>query len=274
MRSAAVMLAALAALAACGAPGPERKAGAALPWAPLAVGDLELSGLSVSGDGFGEPRLLLAVERAITERRKTANGVFVYQNLDDLRLSGVSVELHGRQPSADAPPFDLLGALADEVAELHGRRRTLSRRSEVESRVVSRVFFDALTIRIRLAPGRVVSIQAGRARADAAFRALVLGGGVTVTDAGGATLRAQSALWPRDPPGVSVPAGHRLAGAARDRDAFYAIDATGRLAERQPPPQLSVRDPVQEMEERWLGGVQESLLGVVLGVGPGLGAAR
>lgn len=264
-------LAALVALVALPSCGPFRTeelgAGTREAGEPLLPGDLELAGLSVFGGDVGEPRLSLAADGARYERRKTGNGIFTYQNFTELRLSDVSAELHPRQPaSASESPFDLLGALSTAIGAFAGSDGASGDEVESEAQLLSRVLFDRLTIRIHSAHGGMVSIEADRARGDPDFEALIFEGPTTLVDSVGHTLRAPRAIWLRDRAGVVVPAGHEIDGEVREREAFFAIDHEGALAERFPVPTVSVLDPLLEMEDRLFGGIESAVLRAVLGI--------
>jgi hypothetical protein len=83
-------------------------------------------------------------------------------------------------------------------------------------------------------------------------------------------LRAPRAIWPRKPAGLYVGPGHEFSGEVRDHDAFFSIDAAGSIAELSPVPTVSYEDPLLELEDRFLGPLENSVLGLVMGFGSSL----
>jgi hypothetical protein len=270
--SVASALLALIALASC---NPRTAADSAIdarsPGERALPGHLAFSGLSVVGGEIDRHRFSMVADRATYEHRRSASGLFTYQNLTELHLSDVVAELHPQRLGDEAGTHvDLLAALSTWIGRV-GETGDLSEgQSETKARRLSRAVFNRLMIRIYTAEDRIVTIQADHARGNADLESLLFHGRVLVVDADGQTLRGPQAIWHREPPGLYVPPGHELAEEVRDREAFFSIDQAGAIVERSPVPTVSYEDPLLELEDTLLGPLENGVLGLVLGFGSSL----
>jgi len=270
----AAALIALVVLGACERPRLEG-AGAEGPSSerPRLPGDLRFGGISVVGDEVGKPRFSLVADSVRYQHRMTQNGLFTYQNLTELHLSGVRAELYPPQPaSEEAGTIDLLGALSlwmGPIAETDGGP---AKTPEIESRVLSRTLFERISIRIHVGDRGVVAIEADRGRGTVDLEALLFHGRVVVVDTAGRTLRAPRAIWSDGPAGVYLPEGHELDGETARDDAFFAIDRRGELVGRDPIPEVAYRDRLVELEDRIFEPGEDALIALIFGSGTGLDA--
>jgi hypothetical protein len=261
-----VVVAGLYALARGGAGPPD--AGAS-PEVALRQGDVVLTGLSMVGGAEGGASSSLHADAVRIGKRTSLGGLLVYHDLRDLFVSGAALRLRPAAPDPEAapPPFDLLGALSQQLGPILGAARPRGAAGGGrEGLGLSRVRFDGLSVVAELGDGRILSIAARRARIDPRFETLALRESVTITDAEGVERRAAEAVWSREFAGIYFPEGYWIRDRRREGEAFFGVSDDGRLARRRPIPRVAYRDEIEEMEAR----IGAAVLGDAL---PGLRAA-
>lgn len=225
-------------------------------------GDVEIQGLSVLGDGDGDPRFSFSAGALRLQKRRVKGGLLVYQNLKELVVSGAAVTFRVR-PDGTATPSVLLDELSAQLASMAGSADEDPGEADVGSSRLTRVVFDRLAMELHLANGKTLSLQGSQVSANVDLEYLVFDGPVVLTDAEGVELYATEGLWSRARDGIHLPVGYTFQGEKRVEAAFFGFTPDGRLEEQRPAPAIAYEDELAELDDEIYTRVFEEILPIV-----------
>ena len=218
---------------------------------------------SVDLKQFNENKFLFSISAGKIVYRKRAYKIFMYKNLKELFIQGLSIELHQAEEDGGKsknPSIGMMGVLS-EIGNSQTSYQEFSRGSgDRDSDLLTRILIDSCSINILGNNRSKVTVNAGKAKI-VDFKNIILEENVRIRNTNGQDINAGRAVWSVENNGFLFPEGYRSAGFSQKNKSFLKIGKGGDFYPEDTIPSIKYADTFEENEKRLFDAVTKNAPG-------------
>jgi len=218
---------------------------------------------SVDLKQFNGNKVLFSISAGKIVYRKRAYKIFMYKNLKELFIQGLSIELHQAEEGGEKSKNssnEMMGVLS-ELGNSQTSYKDFSRGSgDRDSDLLTRILIDGCSINILGNNGARITVNAGKAKI-VDFKNIILEENVRIKNNSGAEISSAYAVWSTENNGFLFPEGYRSADFSQKNKAFLKIGKGGDFYPEETIPSIKYADAFEENEKRLFDAVTKNAPG-------------
>jgi len=200
---------------------------------------------------FNGNKFLFSISARKIIYRKRSYKVFIYKNLKELFIEGLSIDLYQTEDNGKKPALSssqLVNVLSDFGNPQTSYQEFLRGSGDLETDLLTRILIADCSIHILRDNGAKIAVGARRARI-VDFKNIILEGDVRIKNSNGAEISSAKAVWSAENNGFLFPEGYRSGDFQYQRKSFLKIGKSGDFYPAHPVQSVKYTDLFEEYEE-------------------------